>query len=425
MLHRVDRRRALIVSRTIDRRNPGEKTGSPMNHPCTDVPAEAKPAGEAAPASCPTAPALAVLAPLDRPFQLATPAPLRPAVTLGLGLPARVSGLPAFYYWKDAIVVGSYVHPAGRFALEVTRDRLDAYVNTFARMRANGVGVPILMDHAPSAAATLGWIVDVKRRGDRLLELHQFLGEAARDVGLRNFVSLGIDPDFVDGRGVRYGEAIVHSAVTPTPVVPGQGGFEQADPGQEMVTLSLAIGENPTSDIRHPDQIPVTEIPVDAADDSGGDADGDGLKAAVKAEVSPPPPQAAPLAPAVAVAAQAAPTMQLALAALADAAAAKRDMAVARGGVAPAVADELFALLVRSTDGSLNVMALSRTPAAAGESTPSAPLALAVFDALSRNHPVPLGQATHLQVLSRLIPGEDDEQAELRERMIALASARR
>ncbi len=81
------------------------------------------------------------------------------------------------------------------------------------------------MDHAATASATLGWIVDVKRDGDRLLELHQFLGESARDVGLRNKVSLGIDPHFVDGRGTQYGEAIVHSAVTPTPVVPDQGEF--------------------------------------------------------------------------------------------------------------------------------------------------------------------------------------------------------
>src|SRR5438128_12502126 len=75
------------------------------------------------------------------------------------------------------------------------------------------------------------------------MELHQFLGEDARDIGLRNQVSLGIDPDFVDGKGIRYGEAIVHSAVTPVPVVPGQGAFERVEldsGGREIMTLSLA-----------------------------------------------------------------------------------------------------------------------------------------------------------------------------------------
>jgi hypothetical protein len=131
---------------------------------------------------------------------------------------------------------------------------------------------------------------------------------------------------------------------------------------------------------------------------------------------------------ALAALADAAPSMQLALGALADAAAAKRDLAVARGGIAPAVADELFAMLVRSADGALNIMALSRSPfssLAGGQACVAAPLALAVFDALSRNQPVPLGEATQLQVLSRRIPGEDDERIELRDRMIALASARR
>src|ERR1700761_5403098 len=96
-------------------------------------------------------------------FLLAADEPLRPAVTLGQGWPATVSGLPAFYYWKDAIRTGTYAHPAGRYSLSVTRERLDGYARTFATMRRNGVGVPILMDHAPSAAATLGWIVAVKR----------------------------------------------------------------------------------------------------------------------------------------------------------------------------------------------------------------------------------------------------------------------
>src|ERR1700722_11844500 len=100
------------------------------------------------------------------------------------------------------------------------------------------------MDHTAAASATLGWIVDVRRDGDRLLELHQFLGESARDIGLRNKVSLGIDPHFVDGKGTSYGEAIVHSAVTPVPVVPNQGEYEAVnlsddEDDAELIELSL------------------------------------------------------------------------------------------------------------------------------------------------------------------------------------------
>ena len=326
-------------------------------------------------------------------------APLRPADGPPAH-PATVSGLPAFYYWKDALHVGTYAHPSGRHTLAVTRDKLDGYARTFAAMRANGVAVPILADHAPTAAATLGWIVDVRRDGDRLLELHQFLGEAARDTALRNHVSLGIDPDFTDGRGVRYGEAIVHSAVTPVPVVPGQDEFTAAaGPGRPVVTLSRV---EPTEE----------QPPTPNADDR---------TPAAPADVAEPGPAAVerwPFAPPAASASVSDATLTLSL--LADAAAARRDLAVARGGVDPATADLLLALLV---DRSSPTLTLSRTTAA------GRPLAVAVFDALAANRPVPLGEATgpqgsgRLHLLSRSTPG-GDVTGDLTGRMIALASGR-
>jgi hypothetical protein len=334
----------------------------------------------------------------------AIPAVLTPAEAIDPSLPDRVSDLPTFYYWKDAIVVGQYVHPAGTFSLDITREKLDGYIGNFRKMQANGVGVPILMDHATSAAATLGWIVDLRRQDDRLLELHQFLGEEARDVGLRNRVSLGIDPDFVDGKGNRYGEAIVHSAVTPLPVVPGQGEFERM-----MLSLAPIVEEQTpspgTADRRSPGE-------------GGGEGDL-GAPAAVEQQNHPHPnplPEYRERGPGT-------PLMQLAMTALIDAAAAKRDLAVARGGIDPAVAGELFALLVQSRNGSANTMLLSR---ASDQGSTSAPIALAIFDVLSRNRPVALGEITRPQVLSRAVPGvgADGEMSELQQRMIALASGK-
>ena len=361
--------------------------------------AAAEPLPDAAPATTAAAPPVYLLAADD---------PLRPAVTLGQGWPGRVSGLRAFYYWKDAIRTGTYAHPAGRYSLSVTREKLDGYARAFAAMRANGVGVPILMDHAPTAAATLGWIVAVRRDGDRLLELHQFLGEAARDTGLRNHVSLGIDPDFVDGRGVRYGEAIVHSAVTPVPVVPGQAEFEAASDaelaggGRAVVALSRVdgeTGERPTFNAQRPtfneEQAAATvepPTPVAAVERSELDVE--------RWTFAPP--------------ADAATTLSL----LADAAAARRDLAVAGGGVDPATADALLALLTAGPDG--GPIGLSRT--AAGR-----PLAVAVFDALAANRPVPLGERTgpqspgRLHLLARAVPGAEAT-ADLTGRMIALAN---
>jgi hypothetical protein len=294
-------------------------------------------------------------------YHLAGDAELRPAVSLAQELPATVNDLPCFYYWKDAITIGTYVHPTGGYSLDVTGDKLDAYVNTFSQMQANGVGVPILADHTASAAATLGWIVAIERDGDKLMELHQFLGESARDVGLRNQVSLGIDPDFTDGLGRKYGEAIVHSAVTPVPVVPGQGGFEAASP---LVTLSLVpkIAKTPASTAAVPAVEPVIVPDVDTAAE------------AVRQLV-----------------------------------AMKRDQAIARGGVDPASALRVFDLLMSKPA----TMTFSR-----GESPTS--IAGAIFDALAANKPVATGEATGLQVLSRLVPGDD--RSDLQKTMIALAN---
>jgi hypothetical protein len=302
----------------------------------------------------------------DQLFHLTIDSPLTAAEPTDW--PDRVSDLPAFYYWKDAIVVGQYIHPAGRFSLDITRDRLDGYVANFSKMRDNGVGVPILMDHTNNAAATLGWIVDVRRDGDRLLELHQFLGEDARDVGLRNKVSLGIDPHFVDGRGNDYGEAIVHSAVTPTPVVPGQGEYVKCSMGvppmeSELIELKIKAPER-------------KELAAEAASPVGGLID-----------------------------------LNVALHALEQVAIAKRDLALSRGAITPAVANEIFNLLAKPT----NLLMLSRT-------SNGLPLALAVFDALAKNVPVPLGEMTGVQVLSRMVPGEEGDA--LREKMIAMASGK-
>ena len=146
----------------------------------------------------------------------------------------------------------------------------------------------------------------------------------------------------MDGVGNRYGEAIVHSAITPVPVVPGQGGFEPLE-------LSLNAGA-----------FEISNLKPDISEDSN--------------------------------------QIQSAMHAIADAAATKRDLAVARGAIDLAVAEELFGLLVRSRTGEIKTMMLSR------QSPEIGPIALAVFDALSRNRPAALGETTSIQILSASSP---------------------
>ncbi len=148
-----------------------------------------------------------------------------PAPPTDPSLPAEVNGQPAAYFWADAIRTGRYVHPLGRFELNVNRQRLDTWERNYRRMREAGIGVPVPVDHSSRARDNLGYVVDVKRDGDRLLLLHQLIGDDAIKLAARNKVSLGIDPAFKTSAGETIGDCIIHSSLTPNPVVPGQQGL--------------------------------------------------------------------------------------------------------------------------------------------------------------------------------------------------------
>src|SRR2546423_1290025 len=106
---------------------------------------------------------------------------------------------PGVRLWKDVIRTGRYVHPRRRVALHVDRARMDRWVAAFERMRRAGVSVPVTVDHSPRARDVVGRLVELRRVNDVLFGLHEFADEAAAAVARRNGVSLGIDPDFIDG----------------------------------------------------------------------------------------------------------------------------------------------------------------------------------------------------------------------------------
>jgi hypothetical protein len=154
---------------------------------------------------------------------LYTASPLTPAQPPDL--PKELNGHPVAYFWADGIHTGRYVHPAGRFELFVDRQRLDTWAGNFHRMKDAGVDVPVPVDHSTSARDNLGFVIDVQREGNTLKLLHQLIGEDAIKLAARNKVSLAIDPNFIDGQGNAYGDCVVHSSLTPIPIVPGQAGF--------------------------------------------------------------------------------------------------------------------------------------------------------------------------------------------------------
>ena len=154
--------------------------------------------------------------------------------------PKDVAGQPCVYLAKDLIHCGHYVHPSKGFEVPVDRQRLDGWVANFRRMREHGVKVPINLDHSDRAADCLGYIVDMSRQGDTLHAICQFIGENAAELAARNYVSVGIDPAYKDGQNNAYGDAIVHVALTPVPIVPDQSHFALAANIQQAPVLALA-----------------------------------------------------------------------------------------------------------------------------------------------------------------------------------------
>lgn len=197
---------------------------------------------------------------------LSQAAEMSPAVTLGHGLPTEKNGQPVKYFWADAIRTGVYHNHAKRFTLAVDRPRMDNWVKTFALMKQQGVDVTVNADHSDKAANALGYVVDMRREGDTLKVLHALIGDDAIRMAARNKVSLGVDPDFVDGTGNRYGDAVVHSALTPVPVVPGQGGLIAASRGQDDQALVFELAASDKGDGDMPNLTKLREALGAAAD---------------------------------------------------------------------------------------------------------------------------------------------------------------
>ncbi|MGD1275675.1 MAG: hypothetical protein ABR964_00455 [Tepidisphaeraceae bacterium] len=309
------------------------------------------------------------------------------------GLPAEVSGQPATYFWKEVIHIGNYVHPTRGYSLNVDADRLQSWAETGTEMLAAGVPIPINCDHSDRARDVVGYVKQFKLDGDRLLALCQFIGPDAALTAARNWVSVGIHPDFTDGQARQWGEAIVHLALTPVPVVPNQGqvvsASRDADGGDTLVLLqTLAENEevSPSADVH-------------------GDLESQ-LAAAQQriAELS------ARLPPALSDEAQQA---------MVEAAIAKFDAAVAGGGLSPAARDRLVATLVKNENGSANVLALSRLSNPQGDRC----LALSIAEILLDNRPINTGEKTGLQSMARVAPGEESSAIEqLRQYMTKVAS---
>lgn len=208
---------------------------------------------------------------------------------------------------KTILVPGQYVSPDG--PVEITRERIQRFADTHARLSAAGVKFPVPWAHDshadpldpvrnPTAIRQFhksrynaGYYpkLDVGPEGE-LIATIDAPGLAVENGNLVSVVqvngapvktaigevSVGID-DWVDGKGRRHNDIIKHIALTPLPVVAGQSGFKGLATGDgKPPKLSLSLTRMATMATDDPaEQAEEVESAVTdaAATDGVGDTD--------------------------------------------------------------------------------------------------------------------------------------------------------
>lgn len=346
-----------------------------------------------------------------------------------VGDAGTVAGQPSRRFRKEVARVGTYTHPTDKWTLRLTPERLRSWADAFGKMRKAGVEVPLCDDHIVSADTARGWVIGFDVEGDKGMATVEAIGEDAIRAVARNGASVYVDPEFVDGRGDRYAEAITHIALTPTPVIPGMGDFvliaaSRSGGGDKALTRAPLVRYYAAS----LDAPPIKEPPVmleklrkalKLADDAAEDA--------VLAKINEVGEAAAKLPDlqtqldkakkdADALTAKVAELTKNTKPEIDDETASDRaevveekiDSLVTAGKITPAVAASLKPLLA-GTAKARPAMMLSRKHAPEGSSY----LARAIIDAIGKNDPKLLsaatGEKTGAQGLSRSTPGGEGE----------------
>lgn len=158
------------------------------------------------------------------------------------------NGSPVKSYVKDLIRVGPWRDPRTGDTFNVTTEDLDRWAGEFSRMKANGVRVPVPEGHTDEASANRGYVEGMFHDGTTLFGNIDLIGEDAIAMASRTEVSIYAPASLTDGQGVKYDNPIAHVALTPVPVISGQGGFvpiTASRGGTESVpAYRLCQGEN-------------------------------------------------------------------------------------------------------------------------------------------------------------------------------------
>ncbi len=145
--------------------------------------------------------------------------------------PAAQIGLTKFR--KEVIKVGHYRHPDTKQEFDITIDVLNHWVATFNRYLAGGNSVPIPLGHQREGMpeANAGWVTDMVVEDNSLYCIMEL---SDPELSLTTDVSVCIEKETTDGKGIVYKDIITHVALCTNPVIVGL---------EKFTKLSLSIGE--------------------------------------------------------------------------------------------------------------------------------------------------------------------------------------
>jgi hypothetical protein len=309
-------------------------------------------------------------------------------------------------YRKDLIRVGDFYHSGLDLSFSVDLARLNGWAETFEKMRANGVRVPIPAGHTDNPEANRGYVEDIYVEGGTLYMVAELIGDDALALADRAEVSVLIEPLFTDGKGVEYRDAITHVAIVTNPVIPAQGRFIPiaASRSATVNARAFALAEQGGTKMEAMKRV-AEALGVSVAE--GMDEAGlvEAVLAAVAAMKTEMSADKDKYEEEIAASRRASAPVEIdadTRAVLGETAQAKLDLALSKGCILPVVRDRLWKLLGDKP------VALSRTAAnKAGLGEVSLLSEIAAI--LAENDPVKIGEQTKAQTvaLSRNVPGDN------------------
>ena len=138
-------------------------------------------------------------------------------------------------FWKELLYEGTFYKEDSKGKkrkIPVTRDDIDHFTQESNRFLSNGNKIYVPVEHTDDPEANRGYVISVKSRFNEKKERHSFWGlvefrdDEAAKMAMSTDMSVFIPDVWADGNGEEYDRALVHSALTVSPVVPDLHGFK-------------------------------------------------------------------------------------------------------------------------------------------------------------------------------------------------------